>query len=107
MAVITTSGSMPFPLASASMVWCNGFDSYYSGVPPGLSCPSELHFQMCSGNDPDWHQVSPPVLRLDDHSVAVDAAEPPLEKRLAVDRLAHHQLGAASGEPPIIVGSAQ
>src|SRR6187549_2972125 len=107
MAVMTTSGSMPFSLASASMVCCNGFDIYYSGVPtpsrnfrgphPGLA--SELHFQIRPRDDPDRHEVPAPILGLDDHAAVFHTAEPALEKRLPVHRLAHHQFGAASGEP--------
>ena len=40
-------------------------------------------------------------------SSSVDAAQPSLEKPLAVHRLAHHHLGAPAGEPAVVVGAAQ
>src|SRR4029079_15014749 len=92
---MTTSGSMPFSLASASIVCCSGFDM--SKIPL-----------------PDWpayhvhrHAMRLPVLGINQHVAPVDTAEHPPEEPLSVDAFAHHELGAPAREPPIVVGVAQ
>src|SRR5260221_8437379 len=94
MALITTSGSMPFSLASASIVCCSGFDILY---------PLELHLEIRARDRAERHAVCLPVLAVDQHVAALDAAEPPPEESLAVDRLAHHDLRDASGEAAVVV----
>ena len=51
--------------------------------------------------------VASSILSFDDDLAVFDPAEPALEIRLTVDRLAHHQLGAPAGEAAIVVGAAQ
>src|SRR5262249_46280015 len=92
MALITTSGSMPFSLASASMVCCRGFDI------------SKFHFQIRARNYIHRNAMLPAILGLDQHRLMVNTAEPPLEILLAVDRTTHHQLRTAAREPTVVVG---
>src|SRR5436190_1703618 len=103
MALMTTSGSIPFSFASASIVCCNGFD-ILSFQLSALGCRLELHFQIGPRNHSEWHAVCLPIIGLDHHVGAVEPAELSPEKSLAVDFLAHHDLRAAAGEPPVVVG---
>src|SRR5439155_18348486 len=98
MALITTSGSMPFSLASASIVCCSGFDILY---------PLELHLEIRARDRTERHAVRLPVLAVDQHVAALDATEPPPEESLAVDPLAHHDLRDAPGEAAVVVRAAQ
>src|SRR5256885_1599011 len=98
MALITTSGSMPFSLASASIVCCSGFDILY---------PLELHLEIRARDRAERHAVCLPVLAVDQHIAALDAAEPPSEESLAVDPLTHHDLRDAPGEASVVVRAAQ
>src|SRR5580765_6896368 len=102
MALMTTSGSIPFSLASASMVCCRGFDIVNSGD----VCPpvSKFHFQMGPRNHSERNPMPPTIVALDQDVVAVHAREHPLEERLALDSLTHDQLCAAARESPIVVG---
>ena len=59
MALMTTSGSMPFSLASASIVCCNGFDII----------SLEFHFQIRPRDHAERHPVPPSVLAVDQHVV--------------------------------------
>src|SRR4051812_14664733 len=95
MALMTTSGSMPFSLASASMVCCRG------------STLLEVHFQIRSRNHVKRHAMRAPVFAFDDDVPVVHAAQLPLEVALAVDLLAHHQLRAPSREPLVVFGARQ
>src|SRR6185436_11798856 len=102
MALMTTSGSMPFSLASASIVCCSGFDmSYAFSRQPRL--PLELHFQVRPCDHADRHAVRPSIIPVDEHVGSLDAAEPTLEKPLAVHTLAHDDLRAAAGEAAVVV----
>src|SRR5438105_496055 len=98
MALMTTSGSMPFSLARASIVCCRGFDIF-----TGLSFPTssrslrcrdrlKFHFQIRASNHLDRHPVSPAVVGVDQQRAVIDTAERSLEEPLAVHLLAHHDL---------------
>src|ERR1017187_3078136 len=92
MALITTSGSMPFSFANASMVCCNGFDML------------KVHFKVRARNHADRHAVLAAVVCVYHHRVVLDAAQPPSEEGVAVHRLAHHELRAPARKGPIVVG---
>src|SRR3954465_6005664 len=91
MALMTTSGSIPFSFARASMVCCSGF-----GI-------LEFHFQIGARDDADRHPVASAAVAVDQDVVAVDAAENSFHELLPVDRLTHHQLRAPADEAPIVV----
>src|SRR5947208_2650476 len=105
MALMTTSGSMPFSLARASIVCCRGFDIFIGSSFPTPCRPlrcggrSEFHFQIPARNHAEWYPMRSMVLGVDHHVGALDAAQRASEKPLAVHLLAHHDLRAASGEP--------
>src|SRR5216684_4446835 len=126
---MTTSGSMPFSFASASMVCCSGLAMFTPGFPAHGSFPvdlfrrpapddSQLHdsqfprlleldLEVRPGDDADRHAVPPAVFLFDDHDegvvVVLRAAEPPLEIGLPVDRLTHDQLRAPPCEAAVVV----
>src|SRR5260221_9328 len=77
---------------------CSGFDLLYH---------LELHLEIRARDRAERHAVCLPVLAVDQHVAALDAAEPPPEESLAVDRLAHHDLRDASGEAAVVVRAAQ
>src|SRR5262249_1381025 len=113
MALMTTSGSMPFSFASASIVCCNGFDMFTPGAPAprssrlarGAMAPLlEFHFQIGPRDQIERHTVTLVILPIDDHPVAVDADQHTLEEALPVHFLAHDQLGPATSEPCVIAG---
>src|SRR6185295_19562420 len=106
MALMTTSGSMPFSFASASMVCCNGFDMCCFRL-SARGFQLELHFQVRPCNQVHRHSVRPSIVGFDEHFRAVEAAEPPLEKPLTVDALAHHHFGASAREATVVVGPPQ
>src|ERR1700745_4292734 len=95
MALMTTSGSIPFSFARASMVCCRGF-----GI-------LEFHFQIGARDDADRHPVPPAAVAVDEDVVAVDAAKNSFHDLLPVARLAHHQLRPPAGEAPVVVGVPQ
>src|ERR1700694_6061215 len=96
MALMTTSGSIPFSFASASIVCCRGFDIL------------KFHFQIRARNHSDRHPVAAIVVadNNDDVPAAIvvflEPAKPALEEHLTVYRLAHHQLGSPSREAAVI-----
>src|SRR5262245_56268034 len=102
---MTTSGSIPFSLASASIVCCRGFDIFDSH-PPAKRAASELHFQICASDnpDPDPMTLSAGVLDHDDRvsPVVVEPDQPSTQERLAIDRFLHDQLRLPSREPAIV-----
>ena len=59
--------------------------------------------------DAERHPVAAAVVAVDQRpsSAVSTPAEPALEEHLAVDRLAHHQLGPPAREAPVVVGAAQ
>src|SRR5439155_2885372 len=94
---MTTSGSMPFSFASASIVCCSGllmFSAYRS---------SELDFQIGPCDHTERHAMGPPIVAVDQDLVALQPGETTFEESLAVHRLAHHDLGAASGKAAVIL----
>src|SRR3954468_2282038 len=103
MAVMIVSASMPFSLASASIVCINGF----------CICLSEFNFQTPAGDQRQRQPMhpSPRSFEQDDVSYSGRAlfhsAKPPLERLLVVDRLAHDDLREPAGEPPVVVGAAK
>ena len=99
MALMTTSGSMPFSLASASIVCCNGFD-----ISLQLSARTPLPDSPVNAQR---HVMPPSIVGVDEDVSAVDAAEGSFEERLPVHRFAHHQLGAPATEAPVISGMAE
>src|SRR5262245_47916527 len=122
MALMTTSGSMPFSLASASMVCCSGLliTCLRGGRP--LCRPradtsvrpykSKLHFQVRPCDHVDRDPVPASVFAVDEDDRAasaafVHAAQPALEKLLAVDRLTYDHFRAPAGEPAVIVGRSE
>src|SRR4029079_5246972 len=130
MALMTTSGSMPFSFASASIVCCNGFDMFTPGAPtprssrlaragpiallrfaaftpgpqPPFAASLKIHFQIGPRDHIERHTVTFVILPIDDHGVAVDAGQNTLEEALPVHLLAHDQLRPAAGEPCVIAG---
>src|SRR4051812_10826035 len=107
MAVITTSGSMPFSFARASIVCISGFAMFVPGsLPRSFSVASTLkfHFQIRARDDADRYRVPPAIVGIHQHCAAglFDAAEATLEVGLPVHCLPHHQLGPAAGEAPVI-----
>src|SRR5207245_5220791 len=110
-ALITTSGSIPFSLASASMVCCNGLlivsfvEAAFAPPWAGPYVPlSKLDLQVRARDDPERHAMRPSIVGFDQHIGAVEAAQLALEAPLAIDLLAHHDLGAAAGEAAVILG---
>src|SRR5688500_6324923 len=97
-AVMIVSASIPFSLASASIVCINGF----------CICMSlEFHFEPGPRNQPHRQPVHATVGRLEQHVGILDAAQPSFERLLPVHRLAHHELGEPSRDPPVVVGAAK
>src|SRR5687767_9228789 len=106
MAVITTSGSMPFSFASASIVCISGFAMFVPGPhPPVFQCRAgaaslEFHFEIRARDDVHRHPMAPAIVAIhqDESAFVVDAAEASLEMRLAVHGFTHHHLGPAAGK---------
>src|SRR6266851_8502708 len=107
MALMTTSGSMPFSFASASIVCCNGFDMSSVFQLSARGFQLELHFKVRPCNQIQRYSMRPSIVGLDDHLRAVDAAETPLEKALTVHALAHHYFGATAREAAVVLGPAE
>src|SRR5258705_297988 len=104
MAVMIVSASIPFSLASASIVCINGFCIVTLGL--------KLHFQAAARNPSQRQPVHTLPRSLEEHDRVsrgspLDAAQTPLERLLVVHRLAHHDLREAAGEPPVVVLAAQ
>src|SRR5258707_14842695 len=100
MALMTTSGSMPFSLASASMVCCSGFAMIGSGVPSPVL---KFHFQIRARDDVHWHLMAPAVIGHDNHraraatvDTADEAAKLALQEHMTVHGFAHDQLRPSS-----------
>src|SRR5262245_61666099 len=93
---MTVSGSMPFSLASASIVCCRGFDMFL-----------KFHFQVRARNGSERYPVPFPVVGVDQYVPIVHAAQRPSEERLAVHRLPYNQLHPASGEALVVLRAAQ
>src|SRR5262245_2851245 len=124
---MTTSGSIPFSLASASIVCCNGFDIFdltcFSRGPiparqrpraqayPQLTypaCPtyppqSKFHFQVRARDHLKRHAVPATIVGIDQNDVGVDSGQLPLEEGLAVDLLTHHDLRSTPCKAPVVV----
>src|SRR6266849_7875181 len=94
MALMTTSGSMPFSFASASIVCCRGF---------AIIPLSELDFQVRPCNGVERHAVPLAVVFVYEDVGAFDSTDPSPKKRLAVHRGPHHELGAPPREPAVVV----
>src|SRR5262245_7094912 len=95
------SASMPFSLASASIVCISGFCMFFL----------KLHLEPAARDEAQREPVNPFVRRLEQHGVAlraaaVDAAQAPVERFLIVDRLPDDNLRAPSAEARVIVGVA-
>src|SRR4029453_7178486 len=99
---MTTSGSMPFSFASASIVCCKGFDILNFRL-SARGWQLELDFQIRPGDDPERHPMGTPTVAVDQHVVALQPGEAALEEPLAVHLLPHHDLGATPGKPPVIL----
>src|SRR5215208_4990986 len=93
MAVMITSGSMPFSLASASIVCCSGLV---------VICLLELHVEPGPLDVIERDPVPFLSLGLEDHRSVFEAADPSSERGLPVDRFVHHDLGGAPGEALVI-----
>src|SRR5688572_2730293 len=96
MAAMIWSASMPFSLASASIVWSSGF-----------AIALELDLEATAGDEPQRQPVQAPVGRFENDRVLFDAAQPAFERFLVVHRLAHHHLGEPAGEPHVIASATQ
>src|SRR5690348_4058672 len=83
-----TSGSMPFSLASASMVCCSALFMAFS----------KFHFEPRTRDECERNPVPPPVGRQPEGAV-LHAVETARERRLAVHRLGDDQLGEPAREP--------
>src|SRR5688500_10503264 len=115
------SGSMPFSLASASIVCINGFcmlpitSSFHCkrateprrhgaslfGSPclrASVARDSKLDFQPAARNESQRQPVHSSVRRLEQHVAALHPAEPPFERLLVVHRLPDDHLGEPAGE---------
>src|SRR5258705_2864652 len=109
MAVTMVSASMPFSLASASIVCINGFCIVV--VPTADAYPSKLHFQS-SARDQAHRQPMHACLRtFEQHNslvfcVFLHTAQPSLECLLVVDRFAYDDLLEATGKPAVILWTA-
>src|SRR5829696_3059807 len=93
MAVMITSGSMPFSLASASIVCCSGLV---------VICLLELHVEPGPLDVIERDPVPFPSLGLEDHRSGFESADPSCERGLPVYRFVHHDLGGAPGEALVI-----
>src|SRR5215203_1364225 len=88
-----TSGSMPFSLASASIVCCSGLV---------VICLLELHVEPGPLDVIERDPVPFLSLGLEDHRAVLESADPSSERDLSVDRFVHHDLGGAPGEALVI-----
>src|SRR5262245_9694517 len=103
---MTTSGSMPFSFASASIVCCKGFDILNFRL-SAQGWQLELDFQIRPGDHPVRHPMRTPIVAVDQHVVALQPGETAPEEPLAVHLLAHHDLRATPGKPPVILDAPQ
>src|SRR5262249_5055431 len=92
MALITTSGSIPFSFASASIVCCRGFDIL------------KFHFQVRARNHGIGYPVPAAIVAVNEDVSALDPRQRSFAERLSVDRLPHDNLRSPPHETPIIVG---
>src|SRR5947207_3251500 len=105
MAVMIVSASIPFSLASASIVCINGF----------CICLSEFNFQTPAGDQRQRQPMYTSPGSFEQYDVSQDGvswcaisqsgaafhpAETPLERLLVVHRLAHDQLREPAGKSP-------
>src|SRR5258705_278426 len=99
MAVMIVSASIPFSLASASIVCINGFCIIFPGQkpPPEPRPGNQLHGQPVHASSGSLEQ----------HGGVLAAAQPSFERLLVVARLAAPDLRGPPGEPPVVVLSAQ
>src|SRR5258705_9009159 len=108
MAVTMVSASMPFSLASASIVCINGFCIVV--VPTAAS--SKLNFQSAARDQPHRQPVHACLRTFKQHDrlvscVSLHTAQPSLKRLLVVNRFTDDDFGEAAGKPPVILRAAQ
>src|SRR5512134_1022740 len=84
MALMMTSGSMPFSLASASIVCCNGFDI------PLLTYPLKFNCQSRAADHRQRDAMDPPAGSFEQHRLPVEPLQPTFEVALPVDGFDDH-----------------
>src|SRR5262245_12175157 len=100
------SASMPFSLASASIVCINGFCIVVTSTgqkPDSAYGFLELHFEASPCDQSQRQPVSPSIWRFEQHLVLIDAVQAAFKRFLVVHRLAHHDLRQPSGESPVVI----
>ena len=66
-----------------------------------MQVPLKFNFQIRARNDAERYPMRLAVVGVDQHVGALEAAQHAAEKPLSVHLLAHHDLRAPSGEPPV------
>src|SRR5262245_19400324 len=107
MAVMIMSGSIPFSLASASIVCINGFCIVVAIKYVSHGSSSKFHVQAAARNQVQWQPMYPPLRSFEQHVRVFDPPQPALERVLVVHSLSNDDLCAPPLEALVIGGIPQ